>query len=193
MQITNGTVSRTYKPADYEGRTVTYSFTLEPADDADVQTAKVALLAEKHARHMPTQAEEQAALKTRAPRAVPPQPTTTTPVVSGTAQTAAASASGPDTVGTSDPFGAAGAPASSAPTSAPVSDTASNKAQPTPATEITDAMLQERIKAKVASDAKHTQGVLDLIFFFTKNRLTAIYKVTDQEQRAEFLARLAAL
>ena len=58
MQITNGTVSRTYKPADYEGRTVTYSFTLEPADDADVQTAKVALLAEKHARHMPTQAEE---------------------------------------------------------------------------------------------------------------------------------------
>ena len=189
MQITNGTVSRTYKPADYEGRTVTYSFTLEPADDADVQTAKVALLAEKHARHMPTQAEEQAALKTRAPRAVPPP----TPVVSGTAQTAAASASGPDTVGTSDPFGAAGAPASSAPTSAPVSDTASNKAQPTPATEITDAMLQERIKAKVASDAKHTQGVLDLIFFFTKNRLTAIYKVTDQEQRAEFLAQLAAL
>lgn len=187
MQITNGTVSRTYKPADYEGRTVTYSFTLEPADDADVQTAKVALLAEKHARHMPTQAEEQAAPKTRAPRAVPPSaqsPTIGVPSVAANAS---------EDVSVSDPFGAAGAPASSAPTSAPVSDTASNKAQPTPATEITDAMLQERIKAKVASDAKHTQGVLDLIFFFTKNRLTAIYKVTDQEQRAEFLARLAAL
>ena len=178
MQITNGTVSRTYKPADYEGRTVTYSFTLEPADDADVQTAKVALLAEKHARHMPTQAEEQAAPKTRAPRAVPPSISTAAPT--------------PPAEPPSDPF-AGGAPASSAPTSAPVSDTASNKAQPTPATEITDAMLQERIKAKVASDAKHTQGVLDLIFFFTKNRLTAIYKVTDQEQRAEFLAQLAAL
>ena len=178
MQITNGTVSRTYKPADYEGRTVTYSFTLEPADDADVQTAKVALLAEKHARHMPTQAEEQAAPKTRALRAVPPSISTAAPT--------------PPAEPPSDPF-AGGAPVQSAPASATDLAIVSNKALPTPATEITDAMLQERIKAKVASDAKHTQGVLDLIFFFTKNRLTAIYKVTDQEQRAEFLAQLAAL
>ncbi len=190
MQITNGSVSRTYKPADYEGRTVTFSFTLDPADNVDAETAKIAYLTEKHARHMPNPADQigdhgaQPAPKTRAPRAVPPL----------TPPTTVADALIPPTQGsTSDPFGAAGATASSAPASVSGSENASNSLLPTPVAEITDATLQGAIKAKVAADAKHTPGVLALVREFTGNPLASIYTVTDQAKRVEFLARLVAL
>jgi hypothetical protein len=49
MNITNGTVSRTVKPADCEARTVTLSFALDPGEDADVAIARVQELAEHHA------------------------------------------------------------------------------------------------------------------------------------------------
>ncbi len=50
MQITNGSVSRTYKPADYEGRTVGLSFSFEPGDDVDAATAFVVAICERQAR-----------------------------------------------------------------------------------------------------------------------------------------------
>ena len=177
-------------PRPFEARSarVKLSFTVDPGETAEDVMILVGTVARRQAYMMIQDANvpqpaEQPAPRTRAPRAVPPPQPATVGADSGTVVEVPA---------TSDPF-VGGAPASSAQASAPASDTASNKAPPTPVAEITDAILQERIKAKVASDAKHTQGVLDLIFFFTKNRLTAIYTVTDQEQRAEFLARLAAL
>jgi hypothetical protein len=53
ITITNGTVSRTIKPADYEARTVALSFTVDDSDDIDEGLARVSALAEKHARAMP--------------------------------------------------------------------------------------------------------------------------------------------
>ncbi len=187
MNITNGTVSRTYKPADYEGRTVTFSFTLEPADDADVETAKIAYLAEKHARHMPNPntgqelVAEPAKRRTRAP---------SQEVVQPLPEPGAAAA---EVAAQQDPFGAAGATAQSALASAPASATVSNSPAPTPAAEITDAMLQDAIKAKVASDAKHTAGVMELIHTFTGDPLAKIYTVKDQFKRSDFLDKLSRL
>lgn len=176
MQITNGSVSRTYKPADYEARTVSFSFTLEPHDDEDAATARVAFLAEKHARHMPSRDEAPAEPVKRTRRAAAPaeQPTSTEEQPA-------------------DPFAAGTEAVSSAPASVPVSDIVSQKAPPTPAVEITDATLQDAIKAKVAADAKHTPGVMALIQTFTGEPTAKIYTVADQGKRAEFLAALAAL
>lgn len=50
MQITNGTVSRTVKPADYEGRSVTLSFTVDPGDDIEPILARLLSLAERYVR-----------------------------------------------------------------------------------------------------------------------------------------------
>ena len=50
MNITNGSVSRTVKPAAYEARTVTYSYTFDDSDDAEACTAKVIEMAERGAR-----------------------------------------------------------------------------------------------------------------------------------------------
>ena len=177
-------------PRPFEARSarVKLSFTVDPGETAEDVMILVGTVARRQAYMMIQDANvpqpaEQPAPRTRAPRAVPPPQPATVGADSGTVVEVPA---------TSDPF-VGGAPVQSAPASAEDLGIVSNKAQPTPVAEITDAILQERINAKVASDAKHTQGVLDLIFFFTKNRLTAIYTVTDQEQRAEFLARLAAL
>lgn len=53
MQITNGSVSRTYRPADFEGRTVSLSYTVDPGEDAEAVTATVAAIVERQARAHP--------------------------------------------------------------------------------------------------------------------------------------------
>lgn len=55
MQITNGTVERTYKPGDYETRKVALSFNIDPGEDVGAVVAHVASLAEHHARMQPGQ------------------------------------------------------------------------------------------------------------------------------------------
>ena len=50
MNVTNGTVSRTFKPGDYEARTVSFSFTIDPGDDFEACTAEIVAMAERQAR-----------------------------------------------------------------------------------------------------------------------------------------------
>ena len=53
MNVTNGTVSRTFKPGDYEARTVSFSFTIDPGEDFEACAAIVVEAAERRARIMP--------------------------------------------------------------------------------------------------------------------------------------------
>ena len=172
-------------PRPFEARSarVKLSFTIDPGENADKVIAETGTTARTYAyaminsseivQHAPVEAP-----RTRAPRAVPPSISTAAPT--------------PPAEPPSDPF-AGGAPAPSAPASVPASGIVSNKAPPTPVAEITDAMLQEALKTKVAKDAKHTAGAMALVREFTGNPLALIYTVTDQAKRAEFLTRLAAL
>lgn len=48
--VTNGSVSRTVKPADYEGRTVSLSFNCDPGDDVEAGVRAVLAVAEHLAR-----------------------------------------------------------------------------------------------------------------------------------------------
>ena len=177
-------------PRPFEARSarVKLSFTVDPGENVDKVIAETGTTARTYAyamingseivQHAPVEAP-----RTRAPRAVPPPQPATVGADSGTVAEVPA---------TSDPF-AGGAPASSAQASAPVSDIALKQAPPTPVAEITDAMLQDALKAKVAADPKHTPGAMALVREFTANPLANIYTVTDQGKRAEFLSRLAAL
>ena len=172
-------------PRPFEARSarVKLSFTVDPGENVDKVIAETGTTARTYAyamingseivQHAPVEAP-----RTRAPRAVPPSISTAAPT--------------PPAEPPSDPF-AGGAPASSAQASAPVSDIALKQAPPTPVAEITDAMLQDALKAKVAADPKHTPGAMALVREFTANPLANIYTVTDQGKRAEFLSRLAAL
>ena len=54
MNVTNGTVSRTFKPGDYEARTVSFSFTIDPGEDFEACAAIVAEAAERRARGLPS-------------------------------------------------------------------------------------------------------------------------------------------
>lgn len=74
MNITNGTVSRAYKVADYETRTVSLSFTLDPGDDVDAATKKVVLLAERHARMTPEAKSRQELRKQFSPEEAKAEP-----------------------------------------------------------------------------------------------------------------------
>jgi hypothetical protein len=56
MNITNGSVSRMYRPADFENRTVTLNFNIEPGDDYDAAIKTVSQLAERHACRLPADA-----------------------------------------------------------------------------------------------------------------------------------------
>jgi hypothetical protein len=56
VNITNGTVSRTFKPADYEARMVSLSFTLDPGDDVEACVAQGMAMAERQARGLPAHA-----------------------------------------------------------------------------------------------------------------------------------------
>lgn len=87
MNITNGTISRTFKPADYEGRTVTLSFTVAEGDEWDAVLAQVSLMCERHACKAPQLVEQPAPPKAtprKPPQAAPqdpaPAPTEATPL-----------------------------------------------------------------------------------------------------------------
>ncbi len=78
MNITNGTVSRTFKPAEYEGRTVTLSFMIDPDEDAEACVARVVDMAERRARVVPNVGDkqpEEAPKPVRRPPAVAENPT----------------------------------------------------------------------------------------------------------------------
>jgi hypothetical protein len=68
MQITNGSVSHTFKPEEFGSRVIAFSFTVDPGEDAEEAAMRVSAMAERVARQMPDPA------KTKEPTATPNPP-----------------------------------------------------------------------------------------------------------------------
>jgi hypothetical protein len=188
----------TPRPFEAKSARVKLSFTVDAGQDAAVVGAETGALARTLAYQM---IGETAAVtltettKRRGPtsQAAPVvQATVTSAVVTDQSTGLSAPTAASPSEGAHDPFGAPGAPASSAPGSVPASATVSNEAPPTPAVEITDAMLQGAITAKNA-DARNTPKIKELIVSFTGDPVAKIYAVTDQMRRAQFLEQLKVL
>jgi hypothetical protein len=211
MQITNGSVSRTYKPGDYEGRTVTLSFTIDPVDDPDGALTTVAALAEKHARRMPEPADLPNA-------AVPPTQPAAATTRSRKGQSSSSSgvssgsdASSPTTLNTSaEPTSQEIAPSSTTEVVPPTSATAApdmSAAPPTGAspTTVSDPRLmtkalQDACAAKVAAAAakgdveksRVISATVALRQKFTNDPAKSVEAI-PMDQRAAFLDQLAAI
>lgn len=85
MQITNGTFTRKFRTADFEDRTVSLSFTVDPGDDVDAALLHISFMAEKHARQMPPLGEPVHAPQTAEPAAAPKGRGRRAPVIETTA------------------------------------------------------------------------------------------------------------
>jgi len=200
MQITNGTVERTYKPADYEGRRVSLSFNLDPGDDVNTTLAHVASLAEHHARvqpgpiqpAMPPASPVSQAAPSSALPVMPPTP----PVTAGPGPSATTAASPSSPVPPPPPAPVAAPPAPVAPATSPAPPLGSS---PNPASGIdprlTDKALADACTAKINA-AQDRQAMVNLVMplrtKYTNNPALPVAAI-PVEQRANFLAELAAL
>lgn len=196
-------------PRPFEARSarVKLQFTIEPGEDADAVVATVGTAARAYAYGMinDTTDPAPAAVETvqqvipplargRRPKTVEAMPADPFAVPSQKelvpstepASTVSGAAFAPD------PFAAGGA-APSTPASVAASATVSNNPSPTPGVEITNVVLQEAIRAKLATDAAYTTQVVELIQKFTGDPLAKIYTIEDQAKRADFLVQLKAL
>ncbi|MGH6796590.1 MAG: hypothetical protein ACREDH_15655 [Methylocella sp.] len=123
MNITNGSVTRSVKVADYETRTVALSFTIDPGEDAEACVAKVRDMAERQARGavaVPPTSLGAVAARVSAPPATSAATAPAAPASSPTPQSANGGASSPTS-----------APTSSAPT-APLSTTTTSEGPTAP-------------------------------------------------------------
>lgn len=65
LQVTNGTVSRTYKVGDYEPRVVSLSFNIDPGSDVESLVADVVGMVERIARGTPVQVTKPAPVEAK--------------------------------------------------------------------------------------------------------------------------------
>lgn len=185
----------TPRPFEAKSARVKLSFTVEADEDAGVvadQTGRMARqLAERMISDTPS-TEQLGVAVTEVPkrprtRATPPAPEPTGERVPDKVTDEGAVVVAPP----ADPF-AAGAPVPSEPASAPVSEAASNDPSKSSAVEpITDEYMLGAIVAK-NGEVRNTQLINDLIVTFTGDPLIKVYAI-KQEQRQEFLTKLAAL
>lgn len=200
MQITNGSVSRVYKPGDYEGRTINLSFTLDPGDNPEQCVADVAGMAERRARDAytaylaggavpPTPPAPVPATRSRKAGSSPATNTATAP-----SDPASAPVSGTVSELVADPFGANAAQDTSAASATGASPPASSVDASDP--RLTNDGMRAAITRKVDTAPDRTAisaGIRDLVASYTGDRISPIYTVEDPAKRAEFLDKLAAL
>lgn len=195
----------TPRPFESSSARVKLSFTVTEGEDAAVVGINTGLLARRLAEQMISAEPGKLPEVTLTPtptrrRAAPTQTVENVAQATATSDAATALSTGPSALpaaspseAVQDPF-AAGAHVPSEPASAAASETASNdpsKSSENALIAVTDAMLQDAIKAKVQADARFTQPVMELIQSFTNDPLAKIYTVEDQGKRNYFLAKLA--
>lgn len=208
MQITNGTFSRTYKPADYEARTCTLSFAVDPGEDVDAAILIVSAMCERHARALPAPqtlvvpglptAAEVAASGERIAE-ITGKRSRKPPVVESAARVEATEAA------TENPTPPATAEAAALPTTAPATD-ASIGADP-PAKAISNVDLQEAIvatHARLAREHEELRGddvekrdARGFLIRTWRDEVTGVAGMPvgqmDQAQRVRFLDGLKVL
>ena len=195
MQVTNGrvVVSRTVKPADYEGKKVEVelAFIIDEGEDAAAITEHVAGVAFARVITMLKRPETVSAVPAPAAVAVTADASAKSGETAAPAQVTRTTRTPPkvNNGASADPFAAAPAV-----TTEPTVVSTAPPVTPPPV-DRTDAAIRKAIEQKVAGAADRsamTNLVRDLIAKFTGAPMTQIYTVDDQK-RGEFLVELEAL